>query len=224
MSHVPDFSIAVAHLPALLQGAAVTLGVSLASIVAGLGVGMAVCLCRISRRRPLAWAARAFISALRGIPILVLLLIVFYMLPLAGIELPPVAAAIIALSLNSGAFQAEIYRGGFASIPPGQAEAARALGMGEGRILRRILIPQVLVRVLPSLVNELIMLLKNSSLTSAITVVELLRASQQVVAATYRPTEIYLTAALLYVVMSTGLSALGGMVRARLAGRGRVTA
>ncbi|MDR3045736.1 MAG: amino acid ABC transporter permease [Desulfovibrio sp.] len=224
MSHVPDFSIAAAHLPALLQGAAVTLGVSLASIVAGLGVGMAVCLCRISRRRPLAWAARAFISALRGIPILVLLLIVFYLLPQAGIELPPVAAAIIALSLNSGAFQAEIYRGGFASIPHGQAEAARALGMGEGRILWRIMIPQVLVRVLPSLVNELIMLLKNSSLTSAITVVELLRASQQVVAATYRPTEIYLTAALLYVAMNAGLSALGGMVRTRLAGNGRVAA
>ena len=224
MSHVPDFSIAAAHLPALLQGAAVTLGVSLASIVAGLGVGMAVCLCRISRRRPLAWAARAFISALRGIPILVLLLIVSYLLPQAGIELPPVAAAIIALSLNSGAFQAEIYRGGFASIPHGQAEAARALGMGEGRILWRIMIPQVLVRVLPSLVNELIMLLKNSSLTSAITVVELLRASQQVVAATYRPTEIYLTAALLYVAMNAGLSALGGMVRTRLAGKGRVAA
>lgn len=218
MAQSLDFNVVAENLPALLQGAVVTFGVSLASIAVGLCVGMAVCLCRISRCRPLAWAARAFISALRGIPILVLLLIVFYMLPQVGLGLPPLAAAIVALSLNSGAFQAEIYRGGFASIPAGQAEAARALGMGEGRILRRILVPQVLVKVLPSLVNELIMLLKNSSLASAITVVELLRASQQVVATTYRPTEIYLTAAVLYVVMSMTLATLGNVVRARLAG------
>lgn len=213
-----DFSAVVANMPALLAGAGMTVAVSLGSIAAGMLVGLAVCLCRISRKRRLRWPARVYISLLRGIPILVLLLIVFYMLPGIGLNVPPVLAAITALSLNSGAFQAEIYRGGFASIPPGQAEAARALGLGEVRILHRILLPQVMWKVLPSLVNELIMLLKNSSLCSTITVIELMRASQQIVSATYRPTEVYMVAALFYIAMNLGLSALGALLRRRLAG------
>ena len=224
MSTPLDFSAIAANMPALLAGAGMTVAVSLGSIAAGMLIGLAVCLCRISRRRLLAWPARVFISTLRGLPILVLLLMVFYMLPGIGLDAPPLVAAIAALSLNSGAFQAEIYRGGFASIPPGQAEAARALGLGEVRILHRILVPQVMAKVLPSLVNELIMLLKNSSLASTITVIELLRASQQIVSVTYRPTEVYLVAAVLYILMNLGISALGGVARARLAGGGRMAA
>ena len=216
MSASFNIDVIATSLPTLLKGAGVTLGISMASITLGLVVGMMVCLCRISRRGFLSWPAAFFISALRGIPILVLLLIVFYMLPLAGLEIPPLMAAIISLSLNSGAFQAEIFRGGFASIPAGQAEAARALGMGESRIVWRILIPQVLHKVSPSLTNELVMLLKNSSLASTITVVELLRTSQQIVSNTYRPTELYVTAALLYIAMSWGISLLGETARRQL--------
>jgi polar amino acid transport system permease protein len=179
---------------------------------------MAVCLGRLSGNRALRWLMRVYISALRGIPTLVLLMIVFYMLPLTGLELPPVVAAVLGLTLNSGAFQAEIFRGGFNSLPKGQLEAARALGMSEPRILARIVVPQVLLRVLPSLVNELIVLLKNTSLASTITVIELLRTSQQLVSSTYRPTEIYSAAAVLYIIMCLGLSALGSTVRKRLGG------
>lgn len=224
MSATLNLDVIITSLPTLLKGAGVTLGISAVSIALGLVMGMLVCLCRISHRKILSMPAAVFISALRGIPILVLLLIVFYMLPLIGIEIPPFMAAILSLSLNSGAFQAEIYRGGFLSIPGGQAEAARALGMGEARILRRILIPQVMHKVTPSLTNELVMLLKNSSLASSITVVELLRTSQQIVSNTYRPTELYLTAAFLYVFMSFGISVLGDAARRKFYHGGRVAA
>lgn len=218
-----DPGVVLDNLPAMFAGAGVTLGVALASIAAGLVIGMGVCLCRISGHPVLRGAARVYISVLRGVPILVLLLLVFYMLPLVGLEAPPLLAAIAALSLNSGAFQAEIYRGGFASIAPGQAEAARALGLGEGRILGRIMVPQVLWLVLPALVGELIVLLKNTSLISVIAVTELMRASQQLVSKTYRPTEIYLAAALFYIVMNLALAGLGTWVRRRLAGGREVT-
>ncbi len=213
-----DINVVIDNLPVMVTGAGTTLFVSLASILAGLVIGMGICLCRLSHNRLLSIPARVYISALRGVPILVLLLIVFYMLPAVGIEVPPIMAAIAALSLNTAAFQAEIYRGGFASIPAGQAEAARALGMREQRILGRILVPQVLIRVIPSLVNEVIVLLKNSSLISAIAVTELMRTSQQLVSKTYRPTEIYLTAAVLYIIMNLGLSLFGEYLRKRLAG------
>ncbi|MGE4191926.1 MAG: amino acid ABC transporter permease [Pseudodesulfovibrio sp.] len=215
-----DYTVVIDNLPLLIQGAGVTLAVALASITAGLAVGMAVCLGRLSGNRVLRGLMKVYISALRGIPILVMLMIVFYMLPLVGLEVPPVLAAILGLSLNSAAFQAEIFRGGFNSLPKGQLEAARALGMAETRILTRIVIPQVLLRVLPSLVNELIVLLKNTSLASTITVIELLRTSQQLVSSTYRPTEIYSAAALLYILMCFGLSVLGSSVRSRLSGHG----
>lgn len=224
MSAAFEFEVVLTSLPTLLKGAGVTLGISMASIALGLVVGMLVCLCRISDSKLLSWPAAVFISALRGIPILVLLLIVFYMLPLVGIGIPPIMAAILSMSLNSGAFQAEIYRGGFLSIPNGQAEAARALRMSEPRILWRILIPQVMNKVAPSLTNELIMLLKNSSLASSITVVELLRTSQQIVSNTYRPTELYLTAAFLYILMSIAISVVSGAARRKFYHGGRVTA
>jgi polar amino acid transport system permease protein len=118
-------------------------------------------------------------------------------------------AAVTGLALNSAAFQAEIYRGGFASIHPGQVEAARALGLSPVRTYRRILIPQVLKKVMPALVNEVIVLLKNSSLISVISVTELMRVSQTLVSSSYRPLEIYLTAALLYLLMNFGLATVG---------------
>lgn len=214
-------AVIIENLPTLITGAGMTLFVSAASIAVGLVIGMAGCLCRISQSRPLRVVSSVYVSVLRGVPILVLLLIVFYMLPQVGIEVPPILAAIIALSLNTGAFQAEIYRGGFASIPHGQVEAARALGMGEGRILGKIIIPQVLWLVLPALVNEIIVLLKNSSLISVIAVTELMRTSQQIVSKTYRPTEIYLAVAVLYIIMNLGISVLGSTVRRRLSGNGR---
>lgn len=213
-----DFGLIIASLPSLARGAAMTLFVSLTAIALGVVFGMLLAFARMSRTSWLSRAARFYISALRGIPILVLLLVVFYMLPAVGIEAPPLVAAIAALSLNTAAFQAEIYRGGFAVIPPGQIEAARVLGLSEARIKTRILIPQVIWLVTPALVNEIIVLLKNSSLVSVIAVTELMRVSQQIVSKSYKPTEIYLTACCVYVLMNLCLSALGAAMRRRIGG------
>ncbi len=213
-----DLGLIIGSLPALARGAAMTLFVSLTAIALGLVLGMLLSFARMSENRWLSAAARFYISALRGIPILVLLLMVFYLLPAVGLEAPPLVAAIAALTLNTAAFQAEIYRGGFAVIPPGQIEAARVLGLGETRIKTRILIPQVIWLVTPALVNEIIVLLKNSSLVSVIAVTELMRVSQQLVSKTYKPTEVYLAACLLYVLMNLCLSALGSRLRRRIGG------
>ena len=143
----------------------------------------------ISRNPAIRRASAAYRSFWRGTPILVQLLIVFYLLPAIGVDVPPIAAAIIALTMNTAAFQAEIFRGGLLSIPKGQIEAARMLGIGILSIRVRILIPQMMRLVLPALVNETISILKNSSLISVIAVTELMRTSQQVVSVTYRPLE-----------------------------------
>lgn len=204
-----DLELIISNLPTLVHGATTTLLVSLAAICIGMFGGMGICLCRLSKNRLIKALAIIYIHIFRGVPILVLLLMIYYILPEIGINTPPVIAAIAGLTLNTTAFQAEIYRGGFLSVPVGQVEAAKALGMRSTRIYSHILIPQVLDKVMPSLVNEIIILLKNSSLISVIAVTELMRVSQTLVAASYRPLEIYLTAALMYLVLNLSLACVG---------------
>jgi len=211
-----NLTLIIDSLPVFFNGALVTLSVSVTAIVIGMVSGMLVCMARLSEASFLNIGARIYISLFRGVPILVLLLIVYYILPEIGVETPPLVAAVAGLTLNTTAFQAEIYRGGFASIPTGQVEAAKALGIRTARIYTKILIPQVLKKVLPSLVNEIIILLKNSSLISAIAVTELMRVSQTLVASSYRPLEIYLTTALFYLVMTLGISMTGSLFSKRL--------
>ena len=145
------------------------------------------------------------------------LLIVFYMLPQAGLEVSPVVAAVIALALNTAAFQAEIYRAGLLAIPKGEIEAARMLGIGKWAIRRRILIPQMFRLVLPPLVNEAIIIVKNSSLVSVIAVTELMRRSQQIASTTFKPLEAYLLAGAIYLVINLVLAHAGARMERRLA-------
>jgi polar amino acid transport system permease protein len=153
----------------------------------------------------------------RGTPILVQLLIVFYMLPQAGIDVAPLVAAIVALSLNTAAFQGEIYRAGLLAIPRGEIEAARMLGIGKWTIRRRILIPQMFRLVLPPLVNEAIIILKNSSLVSVIAVTELMRRSQQIASTTFKPLEVYLIAGAIYLALNLVLAHAGRRLEQRMA-------
>ncbi len=131
----------------------------------------------------------------------------------------PILVAILALTLNTVAFQAEIFRGGLLAIPPGQLEAARMVGIRKWAARQHILVPQILRLVIPSLVNETISILKNSSLVSVIAVTELMRVSQQIVATTYRSFEIYIAAAIIYIVINFLLSLVGRMAEQRLARR-----
>ena len=211
-----DFlGVITSHYNAFLVGAAMTAAVSAVSIALGTILGLWLAFGLISRSRPLRRASAVYRSAWRGTPILVQLLIVFYLLPEIGLDVPPVAAAIIALTMNTTAFQAEIFRGGLLTIPPGQVEAARMLGIGILAIRVRILIPQMMRLVLPALVNETISILKNSSLISVIAVTELMRASQQVVSVTYRPLETYMIAAVIYLAMNLVLARAGAWFERR---------
>ncbi len=201
----------------LLTGAIFTAVLSLASIALGVLFGLILAFGMLSETSFIRRPAKIYRSFWRGTPLLIQLLIIFYFLPRVGIELPPLGAAVIALTMNTAAFQAEIYRGGLMSIPQGQVEAARMLGIRPVTICRTILVPQMFRSVLPSLTNEATSILKNSSLISVIGVTELLRTGQQVVATTYRPLETYVIVAALYLVMTLSLGALSRLLERRMA-------
>ncbi|HEX6988044.1 MAG TPA: amino acid ABC transporter permease [Bacillota bacterium] len=193
--------------PLLLRGAYVTLLISLAGIAAGILLGLVVALLRLSRHRVLAAVTGLYISFIRGTPFLVQAMVVFYVVPaLLDTKVPALPAGIAALALNSAAFTGELLRAGIQSLPRGQSEAARALGLPAGRTLRRIILPQVFRILLPALTNEFTVLVKGSSILSVITVVELTRVGQQLVNTEYRPVETYLVVALLYFVINFGIN------------------
>jgi polar amino acid transport system permease protein len=212
-----NFAVVAQNLDTFARGAWMTLTVSLIAIAIGMCAGLALSFTLLSKRRLASRIARVYVSFFRGTPLLAQLLLAYYFLPgLIGVDLPPLVAAVGALALNTTAFQAEIYRGGLLAIAPGQLEAARILGISVWQARRRILVPQVMRLVLPSLINETISIVKNSSLVSVIAVTELLRVSQGLVAVTFRPTEIYITAAATYLVMNLALAQLGRLSERRL--------
>jgi ABC-type amino acid transport system permease subunit len=152
----------------------------------------------------------------RGTPLLVQIFLVYYALPgLTGIDLRPFTAGVLALSLNSGAFAAEIIRGGLTRVPHGQYEAADALGLPRFVTWFKIILPQVLRSILPPLVNEFTLLVKASTLLSVITVVDLTRTAQNIMNTTYRPVEAFIIAAALYFIMLFVLSTLARQLENR---------
>jgi His/Glu/Gln/Arg/opine family amino acid ABC transporter permease subunit len=212
-----EFRYAVDALPFLLQGALVTLETSLLAVVLGIAVGIALTVLRQTSWRPAEWGCQAYMSVMRGTPLFIQILMVYYVLPAAGLDLPRFVAGVIALSLNSGAYITEILRGGLSAIPRGQVDAARAFGMPRTLIWRHILLPQTFVLVLPPLTVEFTSLLKASALLSVIAVVELTRTAQQIVAATFRPIEIWLVTGALYLVMCSTLSGAARWLEQRAA-------
>ena len=204
-------------LPYLLQAAGTTLWVSLLGMAVGQVLGALICVGRVAGGRVLARFGAAYVSFFRGVPLYVLLLLVYYFLPFVGIDVPPLVAAVGALGLSSAAYVSEIFRGALYAVPRGQTEAAASLGFSPITIWCRILLPQALRIALPALVNELILLLKASSLVSMVGVAELTRTGHSFAASTYRQMEIYLTVAAIYLAMNLALAALGGLVERRLA-------
>jgi His/Glu/Gln/Arg/opine family amino acid ABC transporter permease subunit len=193
-------------LPLLLKGALVTLQMSLLAIIIGTICGLILAIFLLSGKKTLIVPTRVFINLIRGIPFIIQIFIVYFSFPNIGIEIPAFASGVIAMALNTAAFQADIIRAGIESIPKGQQEAAFALGISKRQAMLRIIIPQVFVKILPSITNELITLLKNSSLVSVIAVVDLTRVGQQIVSSSYRPAEIYIAVALLYFLMNLAIS------------------
>jgi polar amino acid transport system permease protein len=200
----------------LLIGAGTTLLVSLAGNALGLFIGTLICLMRLSQARLARAIGIAYVSFFRGVPLLVQLLIVFYFLPAIGLDMPPFVAAIIGLGICSAAYQAENLRGGFLIIPRGQAEAADSLGYSRAQTRRYILIPQAMRAAAPALVNEVILIVKASSLVSVVGVADLMRVSQNIVARDFRPIAWYAAAALIYFVINIVLARIGHAVEWRL--------
>lgn len=212
-----SLQVVIDALPFLIEGLGVTIVMSAVGMLCGLALGVLVCAARVAERTYIRWLGSAYVSVFRGVPLVVQLMVVFYALPVIGVSLPAIVAALIALSFCSAAYIGEILRGGLLAIPKGHVEAARMLGFPTIQIWRKILIPQTLTISLPSLVNELILLLKASSLISVIGIAELTRTSQNIAAATYRPLEIYLAAAALYLCINLLLAMAGRAAERRLA-------
>ncbi|MFM0397202.1 amino acid ABC transporter permease [Paraburkholderia phytofirmans] len=203
-------------LPLLLHAALATIGISLAGLLIGFFVAIGVCAARLSPNHAARMFGGAYVFFFRGVPMLVQLLLVYYLLPFAGINVSPIVAALSAVSLCSASYIAEILRGGFLSVPPGHLEAARMLGLSPFDMLRRILVPQAFRLTLPSLVNEMVLLIKASSLISVVGVAELTRTAQNIAASTYRPLEAYVAAGLIYFVICGALALVAHAAEYRL--------
>ena len=200
----------------LLWATRYTLLISGLGIVLGLVVGAAICAAALSRSRLLRRFAAVYVSFLRGVPLLVLLLLVYYLLPAIGINVPKLIAAVGAIGICSSAYVSEYWRGAIISLPPGQTEAAAAIGMTPLAIWTRIILPQAARVSLPSLVNEAILLVKASSLVLVIGIMDLTRAAQGQASISYRPLEAYLAAAVIYLVINLGLASFGRFLEKRM--------
>ena len=202
--------------PLLLAAITGTIPLALASFAFGLVIAILIALMRLSRNRVLSGAARVYISAIRGTPLLVQLFVIFYGMPSVGIVIDPWPAAIIAFSLNVGGYAAEIVRAAILSVPKGQWEAAHTVGFSQTKTLTRIVLPQAARVSVPPLSNTFISLVKDTSLASTILVTEMFRRAQQIAAFSFEVLPIYLEAALIYWVICLALSAGQNAIERRL--------
>lgn len=197
-----DFSLVWQNLPVLLKGLGVTLELWLLAGIIGTLVGLAVGIVRVRGPRYFYPLTSAFVEIFRNTPVLIQLIWFYYAFPvLVGIQFSTFGAAVLALTLYTAAYSTEIFRAGLQSIERGQWEGAKALGMQQGVMLRRIILPQVFHRMLPALTNRMIELAKVTSLASILTVNELMYQGRLLSSTYYRPVEILTVVALLYFVL-----------------------
>jgi len=189
--------------PYILSGAVTTLWLTLAAIAGGLVVGCALALARLSSHRWLSAPAHFYIWVFRGTPLLVQLIIIFTGLPQLGLKLSVIESALLGLILNEAAYLAEIVRGGIQSIPAGQTNAARAVGFSSAQTMRYIVLPQAMRLIVPTLGNSINGLLKTTSITSVISMEELLRRTQVLIQEKFMVLELFIVAAIYYLLMTT---------------------
>lgn len=200
----------------LIWAARYTLLISGLGIALSLVVGALICAAALSRPVWLRRAAAVYVSFLRGVPLLVLLLLVYYLLPTIGIDVPAMVAAVLSVGICSSAYVSEYWRGAIISLPEGQTEAATAMGMAPFTIWTRIILPQAARISIPALINEAILLVKASSLVLVIGIMEITRAAQGQASITYRPLEAYIAAAVIYLVINLALAGLGRFLEHRM--------
>ena len=193
------------YLPILLQGAKLTVLVALGSLLLSTVLGLVWAVMRVSGIPLLANISATAINLLRGIPIIVILFFLYFVLPDFGISLSALQAAILGLGIAYSAYQAENFRAGIEAVDVGQLEAARAMGMGWGLMMRRVVLPQAVKIVLPPYGNIMIMMLKDSSQASTITVAELALQGKLIATATFQNATVFTLVALMYLVMCVPL-------------------
>src|ERR1700756_5427958 len=209
-------SDAVEFLPILMHGVALTIIVTLGSLILSTLLGLVWALMRVSGIAPLSWASAAIINLIRGIPIIVLLFYLYFVMPDLGITLTALQAAILGLGIAYSAYQAENFRAGIEAIDKGQVEAAQAMGMGWALMMRRVILPQAVKMILPPYGNIMIMMLKDSSQASTITVAELTLKGQLIASSTFKYTSVLTMVALMYLVMSVPLILFVGWLERRM--------
>ncbi|MHA6907797.1 ectoine/hydroxyectoine ABC transporter permease subunit EhuD [Ralstonia pseudosolanacearum] len=192
-------------LPILLQGAVVTVEVTVLSFLLSSVIGLALALMRLSPVKAVSAAGATIVNIIRGLPIIVQLFYIYFVLPDVGIQLTAFQAGVIGLGIAYSAYQAENFRAGIEAVDPGQREAAQAMGMRGALIMRRVILPQAFRIALPPYGNTLVMMLKDSSLVSTITVAEMTRAGQLIASSTFQNMTVYTLVALLYLLMSLPL-------------------
>lgn len=199
-------------------GAAYTIGFTILTAGAGFVVGCVVAIASLSNLRFISAPLVMLVEVFRCTPVLVQLVWIYYALPvLIGVELSPAVAAFIALGFYGGAFYSEIIRGGIVSIDAGQWDAGRALGMRRFDLMKRIVMPQALKRMIPPLVNQAVLQLKNTSLLSVLAVPDLLYQGQLITSATYRPLETYTMIAVIYFIILFPMTRFARVLEARFA-------
>lgn len=212
-----DVSFVLQILPNLMLGAVMTIKLTFLAITFGTIIGLLIALAKISSIKPLKWFGGLYTWVIRGVPLLLQLMFLYYGLPFVGITMNEFTVAVIGLSVCGGAYIAEIIRAGIQSIDKGQMEAALSMGMSYAQAMRRVILPQAYRRLLPPMGNEFITLMKDSALVSVICMTELLRAANLLQNATFRPIEIYVTAGLMYLIMTTFFTTIVNKLEKRLA-------
>lgn len=197
-----DPSIISQNLDLLGWGLLVTLKYTLITCVLGLVIGLIVALAQLSQLAPLRWCGLLFVEFFRNVPLLVWLLWSYYALPIfAGIQIGKETAGIMALSLYGAAYYAEILRAGIQTLDKGQSDAARALGMSGNQAMRRIILPQALRHMVPPLAGQTIIMMKNTTLLSVITIPDLLYQAGYIASFTYRPMEVYTAVGIIFLII-----------------------
>lgn len=211
-----DFELIQRALPILLMGAGVTIEITAFSVAIGFFIGLFVGIARISQFKILQIMAAVYADCIRGTPLLVQIFLIYFALPMAiGQRVEPFIAAVAACGINSGAYVSEIFRAGIQAIDVGQMEAGRSLGLTWWQTMRFIILPQAVKNILPPLGNEFIAMLKDSSLVSVIGFEELTRRGQLIIAQTYGSFEIWMTVAVLYLIMTMAISRIVAFLEKR---------
>jgi polar amino acid transport system permease protein len=209
----------VEYIPGMLEACIVVVELTAAVIVLSWICGLVAALGKVSRHSALRWPCQFYIWFIRGTPTLIQIFIIYFGIPQLGLRLSPFTAGVVALGISSGAYVAEIIRAGLLAIPKGQTESAIAIGMNARQSLQYIVLPQVVRIIIPPVTNEAVTTLKNTSLLSTITIIELTLKSEMIISYTFRPFDFYIIAAILYLIMTTSLMSAASWIEARMAAR-----